>query len=397
MTPPARFAAAIEIIDQVLAGRPAEKALLTWFRAHRFAGSKDRVAIRDIVFSLERRRASCAAMGRADPDHVTGRAILRGYLAQEGLAEDTVFGAGGYGPAKIAPEAPPVRPFSNLDSATRADLQPWIWVRMRAQYGEGASGLAEALRHRAPIWLRVNTARISPEAARLRLREEGFEAALSADCPGAIEITGGGRRPASVGQSPVITEGLAEFQDLGPQRAMAWLPLRPGMRALDYCAGGGGKSLALAAKGARVTAHDADPARMKDLPARAARAGAEIARKSALRDARFDLVLCDVPCSGSGAWRRAMANKWSLTPQELSAFAARQRDIVLKALRHAKPGGLFAYMTCSLFAEENAAQGAWISRAHRLISERQFTPLDGSDGFYVVVFEVEDAALHNPW
>ena len=140
---------------------------------------------------------------------------------------------------------------------------------------------------------------------------------------------------------------------------MAALDLPPGARVLDYCAGGGGKTLALAARcEATWFAHDALPRRMADLPARAARAGVEVqlcdtADLAAL--APFDVVLCDVPCSGSGTWRRAPEAKWRLTPSDLDAFAARQDAILSDAAGLVAPGGRLIYCTCSILREENEA------------------------------------------
>jgi 16S rRNA (cytosine967-C5)-methyltransferase len=149
----------------------------------------------------------------------------------------------------------------------------------------------------------------------------------------------------------------------------------------------------MAAAGARVTAHDAAPDRMSDLADRAARAGARIDvcppdRLDAGR--RFDLVLVDAPCSGSGAWRRSPDAKWRLTPGDLSAYVALQWQILNKAVQYCRPGGRLAYATCSLFRAENAAQAARASSELplRLLHDRQLTPLDGGDGFYISVFEV---------
>ncbi|MEL6912908.1 MAG: RsmB/NOP family class I SAM-dependent RNA methyltransferase [Pseudomonadota bacterium] len=378
MTPAARAQAATVILDDIAAGRPLEPALLTWARGNRYAGSKDRAAIRDIVFSIMRRRASCAAMGGG----MAGRALLRGFLAQEGIPEAEIFGQGPYAPPPLTPEDAPLKDPRDLTPAERADLQPWLWAALEESHPE-AGEIAEALRHRAPVWLRLDDP--GGQAAALEsLTAAGHAPEADPRCPGAIRITA---RERQLAQHPLLTEGGAELQDLGPQRALAALPTGPGATALDFCAGGGGKALALAARGMEVTAHDADPGRMADLPRRAARAGVRIAMPRAVKGT-YDLVLCDVPCSGSGAWRRAPANKWTLTPEDLSTLVARQRSILTAALRHIRPGGTLAYMTCSLLPAENDAQAAWL--AERLgqtpAFTRQYTPLDGCDGFYIAVF-----------
>ncbi|MEL6551305.1 MAG: RsmB/NOP family class I SAM-dependent RNA methyltransferase [Pseudomonadota bacterium] len=379
MTPAARAQAAIEILDAITAGAALEPALLSWTRGHRFAGSKDRAAIRDLVFSIFRRRASCAAMGGG----TSGRALLRGYLAQEGTPEAEIFGQGPYAPAPLGPGEGALSPFDQLSSATRADLQPWIWQTLSEAYPE-AHQIAEALRHRAPVWLRLDDPARQAQAL-AELAEAGHGPEPHPDCPGAVRIT---ERTRQLAQHRLLAEGGAELQDLGPQMALASLETAPGQTALDYCAGGGGKALALAARGLRVSAHDAEPKRMADLPARAKRAGQTIAMPGQVTG-HFDLVVCDVPCSGSGAWRRAPGNKWSLTPDDLASLVATQQQILTAARAHVRPGGTLAYMTCSLLPAENGAQARWLTAefGRPPTRTRQFTPLEGCDGFYLAVFE----------
>jgi 16S rRNA (cytosine967-C5)-methyltransferase len=182
------------------------------------------------------------------------------------------------------------------------------------------------------------------------------------------------------------------LQDAASQAVCAALPAGPGTRVLDYCAGGGGKGLALAARGAEVIAHDAEPARMADLPARAARAGDPIRRvatEEITAHGPFDLVVADVPCSGSGAWRRQAEAKWRLTEPELARLGRLQGEILTRAASHVRPGGALAYVTCSLLDEENAARvDAFLAAAQgRWACERQhrFTPLDGGDGMFLAL------------
>ncbi|MEM1374799.1 MAG: RsmB/NOP family class I SAM-dependent RNA methyltransferase [Pseudomonadota bacterium] len=378
MTPAARYAAAIDVLDAILAGSAAEPAVLRWARGHRFAGSKDRAALRDIVFSIERRRASCAAMGGS----LTGRGLVRGYLAQEGIVEGSVFGAGTYAP-DVSPSDPPLTAWEALTDATRADLQPWMWARLLLDHGTDAAPIAHALRERAPVWLRVNTAKATAEEVLEMLAQEGFDPEPDARLPTALTVRGA---PRKLFQSRVLTDGFAEFQDLGPQRALALLGVPDGATVLDFCAGGGGKSLALAARGARVTAHDADPRRMADLPGRAARAGAAIRVAPTLGTERFDCVVCDVPCSGSGAFRRATDGKWRLREEDMAQLLDTQRRIVAEARAYLRPGGQLVYMTCSLFRAENEGQIPILADGMTCRFQEHFTPLDRCDGFFVASF-----------
>ncbi|MGR3436831.1 MAG: RsmB/NOP family class I SAM-dependent RNA methyltransferase [Shimia sp.] len=372
MTPAARNAAAIEVIDAILGGVATEKALLSWSRRSRFAGSKDRAAVRDIVFAAARRRASAAAMG----GEMSGRGIVRGLMAQEGIPDGAVFGAGGHAPPAW-PDAPPRRAYASLDRADRLDMQPWVLSILDDSFGRQATDIAMELRERAPVWLRVNAARATPGDVIAHLAADGIEAMPDARAPHALRIIG---TPRGLVTHPALADGLAEFQDLSAQMACDALGDVAGLRVLDFCAGGGGKALALAARGARVTAHDADPARMNDLIPRARRAGAaiEIATDIRTLPRTFDLVVCDVPCSGSGAWRRSVESKWRLTPDALTSLRGVQDEIVGRARHFLAPGGRLVHMTCSLLPIETQLE------IDGLLAEHEATvlnPLNASDGF----------------
>jgi 16S rRNA (cytosine967-C5)-methyltransferase len=237
------------------------------------------------------------------------------------------------------------------------------------------------------VFLRVNAARATRAEAAARLAAEGVATAPHPLAGLALQVTENAER---IAQTAAFSEGLVELQDAASQAVVEALPLAPGMRVLDLCAGGGGKALAMAARGAQVTAHDAAPARMRDLPARAARAGVRVGlsdRPEAL--APFDLVLADAPCSGSGAWRRSPEGKWRLTPAALSALQETQAGILDRAAGCVAPGGWLAYATCSLLAAENEAQvAAFAARqaGFALQHERRFSPLEGGDGFHLALF-----------
>ena len=376
MTPNARVAAAIEVLDAILAGQPAEQALLRWSRGARYAGSGDRSAVRDLVFDSLRRLRSRAALGGA----MTGRGLMLGALRESGTDPAAVFTGQGHDPAPTGPADPDGAAPSGAEAA---DLPDWILPLWRDSLGADADRIAALMRDRAPVWLRVNTARSDPVTVRALLAAEGILTAPSTDLPTALRVTEGERRVAA---SAPYAQGLVELQDLSPQLACAALPLAAGDRVLDYCAGGGGKALALAARApVEITAHDADPARMRDLPARAARAGVRI-RTSAQPQGRFDLVVADVPCSGSGTWRRTPDQKWRLTPQELDRLVALQAEILDRAAGFVAPGGHLAHMTCSLLKAENEDQIArFLNRNPRFaqVSARRFTPLDAGDGFFL--------------
>ncbi len=381
MTPAARIAAAIGILDRIEAGEPAEKALTGWARRSRFAGSKDRAAVRDHVFDVLRCRRSCAALGGGE----SGRALMLGLLRRKGLDPGEVFTGEGHAPAPLTPEER--RAGRPPEGAEALDMPDWLLPDLTAALGGDLEEVCRLFQARAPVWLRVNERRCSREEARALLAREGIVARPSERVKTALEVIENARR---IKQSEAWKTGCVELQDLNSQALCADLPLGAA-RVLDYCAGGGGKVLALAARApeGQYLAHDADFARMKDLPIRAARAGAEVRLVKpgeAGAAAPFDLVLCDVPCSGSGAWRRSPEGKWRLDAGRLEELMKTQSEILDKAKKLVSEAGEIAYATCSLLTGENearidaflAANPGWECR-----ESRRYSPLSGGDGFFL--------------
>ncbi len=375
MTPAARVAAAIEVLDLILSGAPAEVALTNWGRANRYAGSGDRGTIRDHVFAALRCRSSFAALGGG----LTGRGLMLGAIRTSGLDVAGIFSGEGHAP-------PPVHNEPGLvpDGYTALDCPDWLGPRLEASLGADFAPVLQALQSRAPVFLRVNTAKATREAAQAALLAEGIATAPVAWVNTALEVTANARK---IQTSQAYLTGLAELQDASSQAVIASLYLTPNAKVLDYCAGGGGKTLALAARGAKVWAHDAYPARMADLPDRAQRAGLRIMITQTPQDTKpYDVILTDVPCSGSGSWRRDPAGKWALTAArlaELTQIQAQILDAVVTMVRH---GGTLAYATCSLLADENEAQIAAFQARHpgwTLKTQRRFSPLSGGDGFFL--------------
>ncbi len=385
MTPAARLAAAIEILDKTLAGAPSEQVLTNWARANRFAGSGDRAAIRDHVYDALRCRGSFALMGGA----ADGRGLILGLARAQGLDVAALFSGARFAPAVLsaAEAAHLVRPAPDEAELIRADWPDWLWPALAAALGDRALAVAAAMRARAPVILRVNLAKGDRVAAVAALAAEGIVAVPHPLAETALEVTEGAR---GIARARAYLEGLVELQDAASQAAVALVPLGAGDRVLDDCAGGGGKALALAARagGAEIAVHDVDAARMRDIPVRAARAGARIEMRSPGKPGGpYDLVLVDAPCSGSGTWRRTPEAKWRLTPERLADLAALQGRILTAAADLVRPSGRLAYFTCSLFDVENTAQiqafmkgGGW-----QLETERGFDPTEGGDGFFAAV------------
>ena len=377
MTPAARWAAAAQILDQITAGEAAEKALTTWARKSRFAGSKDRAAIRDHVFDILRCWRSTAALGGG----TDGRALVLGRLRQIDQDPDTVFTGDGYAlkpltdDERVAGHTP--------QGAASADLPDWLFSLFNKGLSDEADKTAEALRHRASVFLRANLLKTDRETAQDVLSKEGVSTKPHPLSDTALEVTEGARR---VAQTEAFRNGLVELQDVASQAVVDALPLASGQRVLDYCAGGGGKTLAMAARlNALVDAHDSDPRRMSDLPGRAERAGAKVTLVARPKPG-YDLVLCDVPCSGSGSWRRAPEGKWRLTPERLKALTKIQADILDRVTDLVSEGGTLAYATCSVLSCENEDQiNAFLARHPdwTRAEQKRFSLDQGGDGFFI--------------
>lgn len=389
MTPGARLSAAIDLLDAVLGGEPAERALTRWARASRFAGSKDRAAVRDLVFDALRRRRSLAWRGGAE----TGRAILLAQQQAEGADLGALCSGIGFDPAPLTeaeaaalaalPERPPPDP-------VRLDYPDFLDAPLRESLGGDFETVMTAMQARAPVDLRVNTLKTTPNAAIVALARDGVRAAPHPLAPAALRVV---ENPRALAASRAYSQGMVELQDVSSQVVAHLAGAEPGMTVLDYCAGGGGKTLALAAAlqgRGRLLAWDANPRRMADLPERARRAGAAVSllEPAALRrlGAVCDLVLVDAPCSGTGAWRRKPEGKWRLSPDALAAFPPLQDDILAAAARHLRPGGVLVYATCSLLVVENDARVDSFLARHPGWQEdlrRHLSPVDGGDGFFI--------------
>lgn len=383
MTPAARVAAAIEILEDWQAGEAGlDRVLMAWARGHRFAGSGDRRAIGDLVYDAVRRQRSACWVAGAEG----ARAMMRGSLMLDGQAPGDFFTGERHAPALLAEqERAPARDPDMAPRPVRLDYPDWLAPEL-AQIPDAALAV---LQSRAPVDLRVNCLKGSVEAAQALLATEGIMAEPVRLAPHALRVREGARRVAG---SEAYRRGLIEIQDVASQAVAAFAGARPGMVVLDLCAGGGGKTLALGASMAgegRLLAHDISPGRMKDLPGRAGRAGVSVdligtAELSAWRG-RCDLVVVDAPCSGSGAWRRNPDGKWRLTPTRLSALEQTQAGLLDQAATLAGPAGRVAYMTCSILARENGAQVAsFLDRADdwRQAGSLTLGPLDGGDGFF---------------
>jgi 16S rRNA (cytosine967-C5)-methyltransferase len=378
MTPQARAQAAIDILDEVIAaardaGAAADTIVVRYFRTRRYAGSKDRRAVRELVY---------AAIRRAGERPVSGRAAMVG-LADDQPDLAALFDGSPHAPTAIQPE----------ESRARPGIAPtWLAKKLKG-FGLDA---------RAPLDLRVNRIK----ARREDILIEGAEPTPHA--PNGLRLPEG----VQVEALPAWEAGLFEVQDEGSQLVSQACGAAPGMDVVDLCAGAGGKTLALAAamdNRGRILACDTDRGRLSRLLPRAHRAGVTIATTRLLDNNRevqalgelvgkIDLVVIDAPCSGTGTWRRNPEARWRLTPDRLTRVTALQQRLLGIAAGLAKPGGAIAYIVCSLLDDEGADQVTkflaehpdWSAEAIDLSAGRphglgiRLTPADdGTDGFFV--------------
>lgn len=386
MTPAARVQTAIELLDRIIQsaqskGAPADRILAEWFRNNRFAGSKDRRALRELVY---------AAIRACGPVPTTGRAAMLRLAEQDELIR-AVFDGSKYGPDVLSEDEP----------VAEDGIAPrWLEERLAKSEIDGVE--AEALLDRAPLDIRVNT--LKAERATLKLPVE----AEPTQAPHGLRIPTG----TQVDQWPEWREGKLEIQDTGSQFACLAVGARPGETIIDLCAGGGGKTLALAAAMdnlGKLIATDTDRNRLQALAPRAERAGATNIETRLLNPdremevlsdliGRADAVLIDAPCSGTGTWRRNPEARWRLDNKELARLTELQSRLLNLAAGLVRPGGRLIYVTCSLLDEEGASQfDAFLSRHKDFAASRpdlavgvsrgqgtRLTPHhDGTDGFFI--------------
>lgn len=388
MTPAARQATAIDILDRWREGQAVEAALTQWARTSRYAGSKDREAVRDLVYRAVRQWRSAATLGGGQ----SGRALMIGLARAEGGAPQGWTGDS-YTPVALSEDeqARFDQPVPHMTEGEALDCPDWLLPLFKAALGAQTVPTLALMRDRAPVFARVNIAKTTRPEVIAELAADNIAAVTHPLAETALEIT---QNPRRLRNSLAYTEGRVELQDVASQAiSLDFLRYLPrDAEVLDYCAGGGGKALAIAAHGHNVTAHDTNPARMRDLPARVARAGANVSILEGAVSGQWSAILADAPCSGSGSWRRAPEAKWAFTPERLDELTRIQDEILATCAEKTAPGGVFGYVTCSLLRAENedrimaflAAHSGW----HQMF-QRRLGPLEGGDGFFLSVLRCE--------
>jgi len=438
VTPGARIGAAIDILAAIEEGarpapRPADDIAAEYFRRRRYIGAKDRVQVAAYVYAVLRHRAAIdwwiarAAKGEAAADvrlrMIAALLLLDGWKPEDVAAS---FDGDRFRPAPLsAAETRLARGLGGrtlthpqMSRAVACDLPDWLEPHLDAVYGRHLEDEMAALNMPAPFDLRVNALKADRESARRALAAEQIVAEPTPWSPLGLRL----KHRAPLAATAAFRDGLIEVQDEGSQVAALLADARPGMRVVDFCAGAGGKTLALAAQmknRGKLVACDTAEWRLERAGKRLRRAAISNVERRVLANERdpwvkrhassFDRVLADAPCLGIGSWRRNPDGKWRATPQDLAELVARQRDILASASRLVKPGGRLIYVTCSLLHEENEGQAEAFLAAHpdfalypvaRAWAETigghspgggdylRLTPArHGTDGFFVAIFE----------
>ncbi len=417
-----RLAAAIQVLEDIeTRHKPVRMALKNWGEGARYAGAKDRAAVSGLALDVLRRRRSMGWKMGDDGLRAASLAVLRFIWdwPVERIAEaavDPIHGIGELTAAERAALGTP-RDLANAPAPVRGDYPDWLDPAFERAFGEARAQEGAALAARAPTDLRVNTLKTDPARAlkaltALEARPAGLlPNALRLDPPAAAD------RGAPVEAVPQFLKGWYEIQDLGSQVAASAAGEVKGKQVLDLCAGGGGKTLALASamgNTGQIYAYDSDARRLTDTIRRGDRAGVRNLQVRSpinpepIKDlaGRMDVVFIDAPCSGAGSWRRHPDTKWRLTEDTLARRMADQDQVLSDGAGFVKPGGRMVYVTCSVLPAEDEDRVAAFLERHPDFArtpatadpeltgfltrdgDLRLTPhTAGTDGFYVAVLE----------
>jgi 16S rRNA (cytosine967-C5)-methyltransferase len=431
LTPGAQVAAAIDVLAAIDTGEwPADEVAADYFRRRRYIGAKDRAQIAGHIYSVLRHRPALDWWITKHAVEIAPRSrVLAALALTESWRPETIGSCcdgDRFRPARLSQAED--RMAHGLAKRTLRDpempravvngLPEWLLPNFERVFGEELEREMAALNAEAPIDLRVNLLKADREAARRQLSAEGVAAKPTPWSSIGLRLM----ERVPLGGLAAVKDGLVEVQDEGSQIAALLVDARPGMRVVDFCAGAGGKTLALAAQMAnrgKLVACDVSARRLEKGSRRLRRAGVGNAERRPLtseRDkwvkrhaGRFDRVLVDAPCLGTGTWRRNPGDKWRVTPEGLAGLIDRQQQILNSAARLVGPGGRLVYATCSVLHEENEAQAeAFLAASpefsivpatnvwHEAIGGiapggepyLRLTPArHGTDGFFVAIFE----------
>ncbi len=378
MTPGARLQAVIELFDSIQAGsKPADQVMHDFFRQRKYIGSKDRRDIAGTLYDVLRHFARLSWWAARTKCKQNGRSLLLLWLSVGcGKKLDEIaglFDGSGYAPDSL-------KGFERdlIDEIRQSDFMPadmpenirlecpeWAYASLKNHFGDDLAKEMEAMQDEAPLDLRVNTLKAEIAPSLKKLRHDGFDIKPTPFSPLGLRVVG---RP-NFSAHALFRDGALEVQDEGSQILSLLCGVKPGEWVVDFCAGAGGKTLALAAqmqnKG-RLWACDVEERRLDNARKRLRRAGVHCVQMHLLDDEnddwvkkhkeKADCVLIDAPCSGTGTWRRNPFARWQDLGPNLKTLTALQEKILKSASRLVKPGGRLIYATCSLLSEENEQQ-----------------------------------------
>lgn len=375
-----RIAAAIEVLGDVdRTRRPVQDALKDWGLAHRFAGSKDRSAIGNLVFDVLRRRASLAAIMGSDSPRALALAAAVRLWGRSVPSLDALFTEDKFAPSALTDEerttlSAGIVP-ADAPDWVKGDYPEWLAASLARAFGDHVVVEGEALAGRADVDLRVNMLKSDRDQVLAGLTHLKAEACRWSPVGIRIPAVDGDLRPGHVSSDLAYKRGWFEVQDEGSQLAALIAATGGGRQAVDLCAGAGGKTLALSValgNHGQIYAYDSDKRRFGDILDRIDRSGSRnIQIREPRRDqdvladlaGKSDLVLVDAPCTGSGTWRRRPDAKWRLAPGALEIRLKEQAAVLDNAVRLVKVGGRIVYITCSVLPEENEEQiAAFLAR-----------------------------------
>ena len=398
MHPKALLEQATERLRAVLRfDQPADAVVSAHFRHQRSLGSRERHALAETVYAVLRRRLQVAHIAQSGSGPLERRMVLAAWQGEPRTLDAAIDPSERAWLAEVAAIDP-----STLPDKLRHNLPDWIAGALRRQLGEEQfQRLAAALLDAAPLDLRVNALKAKRDALQRTLAEGGIEAIITPYSPWGLRIDG---RP-SVNATPQFRDGLFEVQDEGSQLLAALVDAKRGEMVVDFCAGAGGKTLALGAamRGTgRLYAFDTSGHRLQALKPRLARSGlsnvhtVQIAHERDERVKRLtgkiDRVLVDAPCSGLGTLRRNPDLKWRQSPQTVTELRAQQEAILAGAATLVKPGGRLVYATCSLLEVENERVADTFGESHR-----DFVVLPAGQALTDARIERADELVEGPW
>ena len=396
-----RACAAIDILDNYINGIPIEKALKEWFKKNRFAGSNDRRSIRDIIFDILRKRLILFYPFQINNYSETGRILVLSYLY---IYKRDTFSLSDIIDSKYF--LPPIKNEELLilnrinDYIEKApknivlNYPEFLEKKLTKTLGNNFNKVMEIFLERAPIYLRVNNLKTNLEDELYNLEKENILCEYCSVSKNALIIKTGEQ---FLKKSSSYQLGNVELQDLSSQLTTEFDEISIGKRILDFCAGSGGKSLAIASRlknNADIFAHDINSFKLSNLLNRSIRAGARIktliSNNLNKYENFFDIVFVDAPCSGTGTWRRDPKIKWEINDQKINILSKNQYKIIKNSCKYLKKGGFLIYVVCSLLEDEGELvvnKFLINNQKFSIINKEFYHPINASDGFYYAILK----------